>query len=115
MGDAVRTVLTALRVSVYSKTNKNGNIVARHYLPLVQKLTTIFHRPCIMDYFGITEKYDWNEDPQYLKSRRFQKNMAEEYKRLDDKGENYAFNYIVLNLKEFITSLKIKRRKLIQV
>jgi hypothetical protein len=110
MGNAVRAMLEALDVAVWSR-DREGEIEGpedrrlyvspRHYITLVQKLTSAFHQQFIKEYFNLAPNYDFTADEQNTKARRVQKDLAEVYGNVEADGNTTAYHYLAARLNMF--------------
>jgi hypothetical protein len=116
MGNAIRAMLEALDVEVWSR-DREANIESpadrrlyispRHYITLVQKLTSFFHHAFIKDYFQLPGDYNFTTDTENTKARRVQKDLAEIYSRVEADGNTYAYHYLASNLANFVKAASI--------
>jgi hypothetical protein len=99
----VRGVMTELfrilQIKIHSK-NSPGNISAPNYMTLLQKLTAIIHPLILTDLYGISQNYDFKEDPLGYKTRKAQKNTTKLFLVEDEEGIDYLTRWTNYNTPE---------------
>jgi hypothetical protein len=98
----IREVLQAqleyFGVSINSKSNPLGQIAAKHYMPLLQKLTTLVY-PHILDrIYNLGGNYDFENDPKGVKSKRVRKHTLAILQSKDIQGRQWIDKFLTNNV-----------------
>ena len=100
--ESVTITLKALGLTIYSKDNPGGNIAAKHFMPIVQKVSTLIHRFLMTSLEKIPKDYNWEEDVNGYRTKRWQKFFAAEYGRKDAEGVTWVHREIASRAVELI-------------
>jgi hypothetical protein len=80
-------------IRIRSKNNPEGPISAKHFMPLVQKLTASIHDNLLTTIYQLEPNYDFTADPKGIKSKRVRKHTMKVL--LEPKGKS---NYLWITL-----------------
>jgi hypothetical protein len=69
-------LLDGFLININSKDNPKGQLAAKHYMPLVQKLTGKAYQSILRDIYKLGIDYDFSKDPQGVKTKRVRKNTV---------------------------------------
>jgi hypothetical protein len=93
--DHVQIVLSILNFKVWSKTENTGNIAAKHYMPILQQLTTWTYQSIMRGLYGLPGDYDFAADPLKLRSKRVKYNTEQIFSRSELNGKKFLYNRVM--------------------
>jgi hypothetical protein len=92
----VQNMVEGWGIRIKSKDNPKGPISAKHFMPLVQKLTTRIHNNLLRTIYQLEPNYDFAADPKGIKSKRVRKHTMKFL--LEPKGKSdYLWQTLLAN------------------
>jgi hypothetical protein len=93
--DEASAILNKLGFIIKKKDNA-GTIIAQHFMPIVQKLSTALYHNMVEGMYpkDVGKGYDWEDDPAHIKTKSKQKGIIEDLKRPGTGGRTYWQRYI---------------------
>jgi Tfp pilus tip-associated adhesin PilY1 len=77
--------------------NPNGNTSLKHYMAILQKLTSELYHKVMIEFFKPKEKdnYNFKLDPQRFKSKTKQKQLKNSITQIHESGHSYAYLAVI--------------------
>jgi hypothetical protein len=76
---------------------REGQLAAKHYMPLIQRLTGKAHLNILKGIYNLGDGYDFDADPQGVKAKRVRKNTSRILMKPDSEGKTFMERYLDAN------------------